>query len=274
MSRTITKQFIVFKLLFMLLLLCFTNISVYAQEQEHSNHDLAKKAANPIANMISIPMQLNLNFGIGDYDRSSQVFNIMPTIPFAVSTWNVINRIIIPIKNSPDNAETGSTLGLGNTNYSMMFVPPIKGGSTFQWGFGPAFNIPTASDNRLGANDFAVGPAIVALVTPGHWVAGLTANQVWSYREGSDISQTFIQYFITYNINNGWYVNTNPMMVANNNAPEGEQWLVPVGLGGGKVFKVGSQPMKLQLQFYNNVVKPEGAADWTIQIQYVLLFPG
>ena len=81
MVRTITKQSIVFKLLLMLVLLCFTSLSVYAQE--HSDHDLAKKAANPIANIISIPMQLNLNFGIGDYDRSSQVFNIMPTIPFA-----------------------------------------------------------------------------------------------------------------------------------------------------------------------------------------------
>jgi len=48
MVRTITKQFIVFKLLIMLLLLCITNFSVYAQEQEHSEHDLAKKAANPM----------------------------------------------------------------------------------------------------------------------------------------------------------------------------------------------------------------------------------
>ena len=274
MKRTTKKQFTVINLLFLSMLLFLINFSVFAQKKTHSEEDLAKTAANPIANMISIPMQLNLNFGIGDYDRSSQVFNLMPTIPFAVSTWNVINRIIIPIKNSPDNAETGSTFGLGNTNYSMLFVPPIKAGSTFQWGFGPAFNIPTASSNTLGYNDFAIGPVIVVLVTPGHWVAGLTANQVWSYREGSDISQTFIQYFITYNISNGWYINTNPMMVSNNNAPEGQQWLVPVGLGGGKVFHIGSQPMKLQAQAYVNVVKPSGAADWTFQIQYVLLFPG
>ena len=274
MKRIIIRQFTVLNLLFLLLLLCITNISAFAQEQKHSDHALAKEAANPIANLISLPMQFNMNFGIGDYDRTSQVFNIMPVLPFKLFSWNVINRVIIPIKNVPDNAEDGSTFGLGNTNYSMLFIPPIKAGTTFQWGFGPAFNIPTATSNRLGVNDFAIGPAIIALVTPGNWVAGITANQVWSYREGSDVNQTFIQYFITYNISKGWYVNTNPMLVANNNAPEGEKWLVPVGLGGGKVFKAGSQPMKLQAQVYVNVVKPSGAADWTFQIQYVLLFPG
>lgn len=265
------------RLFLLALLLCSMHISVFAQEKiiaQHSHHDLAKKAANPIANLISLPFQLNINLNIGDYDRTGTVLNIMPTIPFSVSSWNVINRIIIPVRNAPDNAETGSTSGLGNTNYSMMFVPPRHDGSTFQWGFGPAFNIPTASDDRLGVNDFAIGPAIIALVTPGNWVMGITANNVWSYREGSNVNQTFIQYFITYNIANGWYINTNPMLTANQNALGGAEWIIPVGAGGGKVFKAGGQPMKLQAQFYYNVERPTGIADWTFQVQYVLLFPG
>ena len=52
-----------------------------------------------------------------------------------------------------------------------------------------------------------------------------------------------------------------------------DEWTVPVGAGGGKVFHAGKQAMKLQVQAYYNVIAPSGAADWTVQIQYVLLFP-
>ena len=246
---------------------------VYAQDGPQNTHDpseLSKKAANPIANMISVPVQLNLNFGVGDYDRSSQVFNIMPVLPFKMFSWNVINRIIVPVINKPDNAETGSTFGLGNTNYSMLFVPPPK--EKFQWGFGPAFNIPTSSDPHLGGDAFGLGPAFIALFLTGHWVAGVTFNHTWSYKT-DDLNSFFAQYFITYNIKNGWYINTNPMVTSNWNAPSGEEWTVPFGAGGGKVFVAGSQAMKLQTQVYFNVIAPPGAPDWTLQIQYVLLFP-
>ena len=104
----------------------------------------------------------------------------------------------------------------------------------------------------------------------GHWVAGATFNHTWSYKT-DDLNSFFAQYFITYNIKKGWYVNTNPMITSNWNAPEGEQWTVPFGAGGGKVFVAGKQPMKLQAQAYVNAVAPPGAPDWTLQIQYVLL---
>jgi hypothetical protein len=261
---------------FVLLLLMLSTNLIFSQDTGNmggSQEELAKQAANPIANMISVPMQLNLNFGVGDYNRSSQVLNIMPVLPFKMFNWNVINRFILPIMNVPDTTETGNISGIANTNISMFFVPPPPGKGMFMYGFGPAFNIPTLSDPRLGRDVFSLGPTIVVLVMPGTWVIGLTVNQTWSYYPGKEYSTLFAQYFITYNIKKGWYVNTNPMLTADWTAPEGEQWLIPVGAGGGKVFHAGSQAMKLQAQVYYNVVAPPGAADWTVQIQYVLLFP-
>ena len=256
------------------LFLFLLSVPLMAQDtgpMAEDNKELAKQAANPIANMISVPMQLNLNFNQGAYERTGMVFNIMPVLPFRFFNWNVINRIILPVINNPDNTETGTNAGIGNINYSMLFVPPPKG--IFQWGFGPALNIPTRSIPQLGNDAFAIGPAIIALVMPGHWVIGVTANNVWSYATDKNLNQFFLQYFITYNIHDGWYVNTNPMIAANWNAAEGQEWTVPVGAGGGKVFHAGSQAMKLQAQAYYNVVAPDGAANWTFQIQYVLLFP-
>ena len=126
---------------------------------------------------------------------------------------------------------------------------------------------------NLGSDAFAMGPAVIFLLMPGNWVVGVTANHTWTFANDKNYNQTFIQYFITYNIKNGWYVNTNPMITANWNAPVGNEWTMPVGAGGGKVFHAGKQAMKLQGQVYYNAIAPPGAADWTFQIQYVLLFP-
>lgn len=260
--------------LFLGVLVLMSTLEIQSQDDgsmQASAQELAQQAANPIANMISVPMQLNLNFGVGEYNRPAQVFNIMPVLPFKMFKWNVINRIILPIVNTPDTTETGNYFGAGNINFSMLFVPPP--GKKFQWGFGPAFNIPTRSSENLGSDAFAMGPAIIALFMTGHWVAGATANHVWTFANDKNFNQTFIQYFITYNIKNGWYVNTNPIITANWNAPEGNEWTVPLGAGGGKVFHAGKQAMKLQAQYYYNVVHPPLAANWTLQIQYVLLFP-
>ena len=255
--------------IFLSMFLCY---SLYGQDsKEEDAAALAKQSANPIANLISIPIQTNFGLGFGDYNRTRTLVNIQPVIPFRLSSKiNVINRIIIPIMFLPENAESGGTSGLGNINYSVFFVPSKVG--KFTWGIGPAFNIPTLTDDKLGANAFGIGPTAVGLLMLDKWVAGATFNRLWSYN-GSSVDSFFGQYFITYNIKKGWYVNTNPNIVANFNAADGEQWTVPFGMGGGKVTHLGSQPVKLQVQYYYNVVRPTVSAKSTLMIQMVFLFP-
>ena len=264
--RNSTKRLIA---IFLSMFLCY---SLYGQDsKEEDAAALAKESANPIANLISVPIQANINFGSGDYDRTGVVVNLQPVIPFRLSSKvNVINRIILPIMSRPDNAESGGTSGIGNINYSMMFVPSKA--TKIIWGIGPAFNIPTLSDDKLGANAFGIGPTAVGLLMLKKWVIGATFNRLWSY-SGSSVNSFFGQYFITYNIKKGWYLNTNPNIFANFNAPDGEQWTVPFGLGGGKVTHFGSQPVKLQAQYYYNAVRPTLGAKSTLMLTAVFLFP-
>jgi hypothetical protein len=236
---------------------------------------LAAAAANPIASMISVPMQFNFNFGTGDYKREQTTLNFEPVLPFKLFKWNVVTRMILPIVQKPQDAASGSDIGVGDMNMSMFFVPPVVGlGKNFHftWGFGPSFNIPTASTTEFGSGAFGVGPTLVALVLSKHLVAGFTFNQVWSYNPAYDYSAFFAQYFITWNIKNGWYINTTPAITANWKADEGQVWTMPVGLGFGKIVKT-KVPMKFQLQAYSNAVRPDGGAPTTLQFQWVVMFP-
>jgi hypothetical protein len=243
----------------------------FAQEAS-AEGKLAKIATNPIANMITIPFQFNFNFGMTDYDRYGTVLNIQPVIPFRLNAkWNVVTRTMIPLMQKPLNEPNGSTYGIGNTNMSMFLTPAIT--NKLIWGVGPALNIPTSSSPELGGDAFGLGPSIMVMYMTGdHWAFGINANQTWSYKS-DDLNAFFGQYMIIYNIKKGWFVNTMPTIKADFNESSGNQWTVPIGLGGGKVEKIGKQPFKFQLQGYYTAVKPEGGADWTLQASLFILFP-
>jgi hypothetical protein len=68
-----------------------------APAESHDN-SLQKASQNPVANLISFPLQDNTNFGIGPFSRNQNVLNIQPVIPVKVSeNWNVIIRWIWPV---------------------------------------------------------------------------------------------------------------------------------------------------------------------------------
>jgi hypothetical protein len=141
---------------------------------------------------------------------------------------------------------------------------------------GPTFFLPTASNAVLGKEKWSVGPGLVLLTMPGKWVIGLLANNVWSIagkEERSDVNQMLLQYFINYNLPDGWYLSSGPIITANWKAESGQQWVVPFGGGFGKIFKIGSQPLHAQVQAFANVVKPDNGADWSMRLQLQLLFP-
>lgn len=253
-----------------LFLMCLIISSSFSHADESA--DLAKQSQNPVASLISVPLQFNFNFGMGAYDRSQTVLNVQPVLPMTLSSKvNLINRLIIPVFNQPDiTSESGGSLGLGNMVYTAFFTP-AKAGKII-WGIGPAFNLPTRSAPELGAKAFGMGPSLVVLTMPGKWVLGFLVNQLWSIGN-DDLNSFMAQYFITYNLPNGWFISSAPTITANWKAPSGKQWTIPFGIGFGKLTKIGKQPIKFQLNGFYNVEKPTAGADWSIQFQTVLLFP-
>jgi hypothetical protein len=241
-----------------------------------ADQDLAKQTQNPVANLISLPLQNNTNFGIGPDDETQNILNIQPVWPFSISEdWTLITRTILPVVSQPNvlTGGEGRINGLGDTTFTGFFSP--KESSKLTWGVGPVFLIPTATDNTLGSDKWGAGASAVLLVMPGKWVVGSLFSNVWSFAGSGnqDVNLFTWQYFINYNMANQWYLTSAPIITANWEADSSNRWTVPFGGGVGKIFKIGKQPMNGQVGAYCNVEKPDSGADWQLRVQLQFLFP-
>jgi hypothetical protein len=248
---------------------------------------LAKETQNPVASLISVPLQNNSNFGIGPYNRTGNIFNIQPVIPRKLSDKvTLITRIIQPLVWQPYPSQpTGGQAGIGDMNPTF-FLSPTKAGKLI-YGAGPAFILPTATSPQTGQGKFSLGPSVVALVQPGHWTVGVLINNVFSVAGSSHrpyVNQMLLQYFVNYNMKKGYYLTSGPIVTANwrasgsvdaatgNDVPGGV-WTVPFGGGIGQIRRLGFQPINWTVQFYGNAIHPPGGSPWGFKFQIALLYP-
>ena len=147
--------------------------------------------------------------------------------------------------------------------------------SPLTWGVGPVFLIPTATDDVLGSDKWGAGASAVFLTMPGNWVVGSLFSNVWSFAGSGDQDVNLFtwQYFINYNLPDGWYLTSAPIITANWEADSDNTWTVPFGGGVGKIFRIGKQPMNGQVSAYYNVEKPDYGPDWQLRVQLQFLFP-
>ena len=112
-------------------------IAAEATRPGDDTQDLAKQAQNPIANLISLPFQNNTAFNFGPRERTLNVLNIEPVVPFKLNeNWNLITRTIVPLIHLPSLEEgDGSKNGLGDINPT--FFLPTALAKDVLVGFGP-----------------------------------------------------------------------------------------------------------------------------------------
>lgn len=253
---------------------------------EQSTEDLAKKTQNPVADLISVPFQSNFNLNAGPNERMYYVLNVQPVIPFHLTEdWNLITRLILPIINLPELAPgVDNAAGLGDINPTFFLSP--ANAEKLIWGVGPTFTFPTASDKELGNGKYSAGPSAVLLTMEGPWVVGALMNNQWSFAGWGkkDVNQMLIQPFLNYNFEHGWYLSSAPILTADWTARASQQWTVPVGFGGGKLFRIGDLlgngignlgklPINLQVQGFYNAIRPDFSANWQLRAQLQFLFP-
>ena len=213
------------------------------------NADLAQELTNPVADLMTIPIQMNFDSNIGLQDQGEKLqTNIQPVIPFGLNEkWNLVSRTIIPVTYQNDIFPgAGSQFGLGDINMSLFFSPREPTSSGIIWGAGPIFYFPSATDSLLGAKKWGAGPTALALRMQGAWTYGALLNHIWSFagdEDRIDINNTFMQPFVAYTTPTAWTVSLQSETTYN---WEIERWSVPVNLAVAKLVWLGPLPVSLQ----------------------------
>ena len=249
-------------------------ISVNAQTPDHEQaEELAKKLSNPIASLISVPFQNNTDYGIGDNNGTRNTMNFQPVLPLSITEkYNLITRMVLPIVTQYNVTAPGAKEnGLSDAVVSAFFSPKQ---SSFTWGVGPAILIPTGTDDYLTTDKFGIGPTAVALKQSGGWTYGALVNQIWSIAgndDRADVSQMFLQPFMTYNWKSGAGLGANMELTQNWESSDTTLWLNPIVSG---VTSLGKQKVSLVIGPRFNLAAPDGSkADWGWRAVVIFVFP-
>ena len=278
-----------FTLILIAALIAVSGVQAIAQDdakpsdkQAQGGGDLRAAVQNPVGAMYSLPFKFTFDYGASNGEAS--FLNIQPVIPITVGDWNLINRLIVPLIDSPGEVAgtpgipnpisgNGAT-GLGDINYSLFLSPAKPKGAI--WGIGPSITVPSASDKELGSEKWSAGPTGVVLFQPKWGTIGGLARHLGSFAGDSDrknINQSLFEPFVNYNLPNSWYLISDIIMTANWDLKGSDVWTVPLGGGVGKLFKIGSQAMNARAEAYYNVAKPDNAPDWQWGFTVQFLFP-
>lgn len=238
---------------------------------------MANKLQNPIADLISVPLQNNFEFRIGPaHDGFRWTLNVQPVIPISLNQdWNLVSRTILPIVHQSDIfTGSGTQFGLGDTLQSF-FLSPAKP-EAFIWGVGPVFLLPTGTHRYLSGRKWGAGPTGVILVQDSGWTYGALANHIWSFASSTggssrpDVSSTFLNPFVSHTFKSATTIGLNTEITYDWKA---KQWIVPVQASVSQLLVVDKQPMQLSLASRYWAVRPDSAPTWGIRFTATFLFP-
>jgi hypothetical protein len=245
--------------------------------------DLAQKLSNPLAAMISFPMQLNYDQDFGELDTGDRfLMNVQPVIPISISEdWNIISRTIMPLVTQNDIvAGSGRQTGVGDTTQSLWFSPVEPTDKGLIWGVGSVILIPTATDPLLGSETWGLGPTVVGLRQIGPWTIGGLANHIWSVggnnnrlddNGSNDVNSTYIQPFLNYNTPSAI---TYAVNLESSYDWETEQWSIPINLMVSKLKRFDNQMVSFQGGIRYWLKSTDGGPEgWGLRFAVTLLFP-
>ncbi|HEX3857438.1 MAG TPA: transporter [Verrucomicrobiae bacterium] len=245
-----------------------------ADDEAAREAELVKQTLNPVASLISVPIQNNWDFGIGPAHAFKYTANVQPVIPISLSDdWNLISRTIVPVIYAQSPVKGGEDhAGLGDITQSFFFSPkqPVGG---WIMGAGPVFLLPGATQEALGSGKWGAGPTAVLLQQKNGFTYGILANQIWSFAGQEDratVNAAFVQPFLSYSTKTYTSFGVNTESTRN---WETDQWSVPMNFTITQLLKIKGQPISIQLGYRYYVDGPDGGPKWGLRFAVTLLFP-
>lgn len=264
--------------------LVFALLMTSASGEEKKGLDLetaAKKSNNPVSDAWLLIMQNDLTLLDGDAIDGTEVrerLSFQPVLPIPIfgGDWNLVNRPVIQLFDSPVDSDldspdpfSGRTRGLGDTIFFSLLAPNRDDG--FIWGLGPTFILPTATEDVLGQEKWQAGPAALAVSLGdkhGGWGwdnfnIGVLAQHWWDFAgedDRPDTNQSDIQYFINWRKDPTTLIGMTPNIQIDWEEDGSDRFSVPIGLGYIGFMKWGNTPVRYGFEFQYYVMQPDDAA--------------
>lgn len=236
----------------------------------------AEELQNPVTDLMNIAFINHVDAGLGENDERNVLLTIQPLLPLRVfEHWHVIVWSVLSVWSQAPRQDGGERInGMGDTVLRLLLTPAAR--STWQWGLGPAFLVPTATREALGADAFGIGGSGAFSYRSRPWTLGLLLQHLASVEEArgrESVHRSLIRPNLSFTTYSGVSIGLNSRSMVDWERPPGERWLVPVELTLGQVADVGGQTLNFEIGARKFVAAPTGGPDWGVQLTVVFLFP-
>lgn len=256
-----------FKLVLLAGMLCTSAKPIFAQSD-------AAQANNPLADITAFNIQ---NYYYGDFtgldDATGNQFVLRYAKPISIGESSWLIRASLPFNSLPVGTAGQTETGVGDFDiFAAYQFDTGKPGVSFA--LGPQVVAPTASDDRLGADQWQLGVANVYfnaespvfqygyLLT---WRGG-----VGDTNGNPRVSLGALQPFAFYQLGGGYYTGGAPIWTYNFS---NDNYSVPLGIRLGKVSKRGSTVYNLFVEpQYSVFSRGNGVPKWQIYLALNMQF--
>lgn len=250
----------------------------------------ARMAENPVSGITRVPVANFANFGIPPKDRVGYALVLAPVIPARFKGgWSILTRTTIAaVATVPFGREasgeidpTGRTTGFGDLGLEVLGHKQVRGRNKqfYDVSVGPFVGAPSATDDFLGRGRWLLGPEVALGITAKHWVTVLIARNEWSIGKsssGADVNQTWMQYFLFYNLPKLFYLVYEPIITVNWESEPGDRTTLPVGVGWGRHFRLPKRPrlaLTTRYSGFYNALRTDQGAKWQLVATMVFWKP-
>jgi hypothetical protein len=229
--------------------------------------DIAKKLANPIANMISVPFQYEFSRGLGkNQGGSEQTLLFQPVAPFNLGGGDVfiVRPIVAGVRETSIEGPTGkpySGYGIASVTLESFYAPNTN--SSWIWGIGPYAQSPSGNSGHFGSQQTGAGVTAVVLNRDGPWTYGALAYQSWNMGGNPTYgtqNNLYGQPFVTYTTKEAWSFSANMEASYNYDAHRTSN---PLYVGASKLMVIDGVPFSFgagPIYYLSNT--PGGPSGW------------